>query len=53
MLAKLGFRPTGEVCQVFSHGRGEEAAAALYSAVLAAPGDCDDDNDPMEGLLAA
>jgi RimJ/RimL family protein N-acetyltransferase len=37
VLAKLGFRATGEVRSVFSHGRGETAPAATLALDLAAP----------------
>ncbi|MBW8783773.1 MAG: GNAT family N-acetyltransferase [Novosphingobium sp.] len=43
VLAKLGFRPTGEVRPRYSLGRGGEAPALAYERALGGPCDCDDE----------
>jgi RimJ/RimL family protein N-acetyltransferase len=47
VLAKIGFVPTGRVCQRFSRGRGEAAPAVEFAIALEPQGNCDDLSDAM------
>jgi RimJ/RimL family protein N-acetyltransferase len=47
VLRKLGFCPTGVVCNRFSLGRGGEAPAHLLALTLGERSDCDEDIAPM------
>jgi len=51
VLAKLGFRPNGEIRPSYSLARGSEAPAQVHSVEFGASSDCD--GDMAEGMRAA
>jgi RimJ/RimL family protein N-acetyltransferase len=53
VLAKLGFRSTGELRSSFSLARGCEAPALVHSVEFSAASDSDGDNDGFAGMRAA
>ena len=53
VLAKTGFRSTGQVEQRYSMARGELAPSALHAICLGEPSDCDDDRMSSSSIKRA
>lgn len=49
VLQKVGFRPTGEIRQRFSAGRGGDTPVLVYAIAFGDSGDCDGGNDGCDG----
>ena len=53
VLAKLGFRSSGEIRPSYSLARGCEAPAMVHAVEFGASSDCDGDDDGFSGMRAA